>query len=305
MLPHALRRQRQRRGVAGSEHRRRGAGLRLAEVHVNVGDVVKRGQVLASLRADTMQAELAQLKAERGRGRGERRRSRRQRASAPARCDATGALSAQQINQYLTAEQTAQARLEAQRAAVKAQQLRLAQTQVVAPDDGVISARSATVGAVRAAGQELFRMIRRAASNGAPRSRRPSWCGCKPGTAATHRRGRRRRSSKGTVRMVAPTVDPQTRSGAGLRRPAERRRRSRPACSRSGDFDLGQSSALHGAAAGDGRARRLQLRVPPAGRPARRAGEACAPAAATASASRCSKACASGAARRRRAARDS
>jgi multidrug resistance efflux pump len=31
------------------------------------------------------------------------------------------------------------------------------QTQVLAPDDGVISARSATVGAVCQAGQELFR----------------------------------------------------------------------------------------------------------------------------------------------------
>jgi len=32
--------------------------------------------------------------------------------------------------------------------------------QVVAPDDGIISARSATVGAVVPAGTELFRMIR-------------------------------------------------------------------------------------------------------------------------------------------------
>jgi HlyD family secretion protein len=73
---------------------------------------------------------------------------------------ASGALSAQQINQYLTAERTAQARLEAQRAAAQVQELRLAQAQVLAPDDGVISARSATVGAVVGAGQELFRLIR-------------------------------------------------------------------------------------------------------------------------------------------------
>ena len=73
---------------------------------------------------------------------------------------ASGALSAQQINQYLTAERTAQARLEAQRALFKTQQLRLAQTQVLAPDNGVISARNATVGAVVPAGMELFRLIR-------------------------------------------------------------------------------------------------------------------------------------------------
>ena len=40
------------------------------------------------------------------------------------------------------------------------QQLRLRQTRVLAPDNGVISARSATVGAVLPAGQELFRLIR-------------------------------------------------------------------------------------------------------------------------------------------------
>src|SRR5207249_3867306 len=72
----------------------------------------------------------------------------------------TGALSAQQINQYLTAERTAKARLDAQRAAARVQELRMRQTQVLAPDDGVISARHATVGAVLPAGQELFRLIR-------------------------------------------------------------------------------------------------------------------------------------------------
>ena len=34
-------------------------GLRLAEVRVNVGDVVKRGQVLATFAPDTVQAEVA------------------------------------------------------------------------------------------------------------------------------------------------------------------------------------------------------------------------------------------------------
>ena len=38
-------------------------GLRLAEVKVNVGDVVKRGQVLASFTPDTIAAELAQTRA--------------------------------------------------------------------------------------------------------------------------------------------------------------------------------------------------------------------------------------------------
>jgi multidrug efflux pump subunit AcrA (membrane-fusion protein) len=38
-------------------------GLRLNDVKVNVGDVVKRGQVLATFAPDTVQAELAQIRA--------------------------------------------------------------------------------------------------------------------------------------------------------------------------------------------------------------------------------------------------
>ena len=134
-------------------------GLRLADVKVNVGDVVKRGQVLATFAPDTVNADLAQTRA----AVAEAEANAAEAAANAQRArdlQPTGALSAQQTNQYLTAERTAQARLEAQRAAAKVQQLRLQQTQVLAPDSGVISARSATVGAVLPAGQELFRLIR-------------------------------------------------------------------------------------------------------------------------------------------------
>lgn len=141
--------------VVGSES----SGLRLAEVRVNVGEVVKKGQVLAVFADATVQAELARLKAGQqeaeaqsaeARGNAERART----------LDQSGALSQQQIQQYLAAAQTAQARVEAARAAVAAQQVHLRNTQVLAPDAGVISARSATVGSVLNAGTELFRLVR-------------------------------------------------------------------------------------------------------------------------------------------------
>ena len=69
-------------------------------------------------------------------------------------------MSAQQINQYVTAAKTAAARLQAAKAARDNGQLRVGYTRVVSPDDGVISARAATVGAVVGSGQELFRLIR-------------------------------------------------------------------------------------------------------------------------------------------------
>ena len=45
-------------------------------------------------------------------------------------------------------------------AVLAAQEVRGRNTQVLAPDDGVISSRTATVGSVVAAGTELFRLIR-------------------------------------------------------------------------------------------------------------------------------------------------
>jgi len=187
------------------------SNLRLTEVLVNVGDVVQKGQVLARISNDSVEAALAESRAAvaeteamlaEARANGDRAR----------KYQATGFMSAQQINQYLTAEKTALARLNAARARLQAEQLRLAQTAVRAPDAGVISARTATVGSMAQPGQELFRLIRgsrlewRAEVNAADLGK------LKPGVAValTAPNGAR---VQGQVRMVAPTVDPQTLNG--------------------------------------------------------------------------------------------
>ena len=120
--------------------------------------------------------------------------------------------------------------------------LRLARTQVVAPDHGVISARSATVGAVMANGQEMFRLIR---------GGRLEWRAevTSAEMVRLHTGGTARIVAadgsivEGRVRTVAPTVDANTRSGlvyvdlpasAGLK----------AGMFAKGDFDLGRSAAL-------------------------------------------------------------
>ena len=121
------------------------SGLRLADVRVNVGDRVKRGQVLAAFDADLLRADEARLQAA-----WEQAEANRQRAL---RLKGSGALSEQDILQYVTQADIAKAQL-------RSTQLQLRYAEVSAPDDGVISARAATVGAVSSNGQELFRMIR-------------------------------------------------------------------------------------------------------------------------------------------------
>lgn len=186
-------------------------GLRLATVLVEAGDSVRRGQVLATLQADTVRAELAQVEAA---------LAEAQAAAAEAEANAqraravqgSGAMSAQAIGQMLTAAQTAQARVAAQQAALASAKLRLAQTEIKAPDDGLISARAATIGAVVPAGQELFRLIRQGRLEWRAEVPAAELSRLKPGQPAvlTPAVGS---AVPGVVRRVAPTVDAQTRNG--------------------------------------------------------------------------------------------
>jgi len=220
-------------------------GLRLAEVRVNVGDVVQRGQVLATFAPDTLQADAAQSRATVA----EAEATLAEAAANAQRArglQATGALSDAAINQYLTAERTAQARLEAQRAMARMQQLRLKQTQVLAPDAGVISARSATVGAVLPAGQELFRMIRQGRLEWRAEVASSELAALKPGMAAlvTPAGGA---PIKGTLRIVAPTVDAQTRNGlvyVDLPTGAATAGAARAGMFARGEFEVGSGSGL-------------------------------------------------------------
>ena len=220
-------------------------GLRLNDVKVNVGDVVKRGQVLATFAPDTVQADLAQIRASVAEAEatlaeaaGNAQRARE--------LDASGALSAQQINQYLTLERTAQARLNAQKALLQTQQLRLRQTQVVAPDAGIISARSATVGAVLPAGQELFRLIRQGRLEWRGEVASNDLARINPGMTV-NLVGPSGQNVVGKVRMVAPTVDPGTRNGlvyVDLPPGNTAGNAMRAGMFARGDFELGNSPAL-------------------------------------------------------------
>jgi RND family efflux transporter MFP subunit len=172
-------------------------GYRLLDVRVNVGDQVRRGQLLAVLDPDLLRADEAQLEATY-----EQAEANRQRAL---KLKSTGAISDQEALQLVTQARTAAVALDAKR-------LQLRYTHILAPDDGAISARTATLGAVVPVGQELFRLIR---------ANRLEWRG--ELTAAQLARikiGQRIELTlpDGTnhhakVRQTAPSLDPQSRLG--------------------------------------------------------------------------------------------
>ena len=216
------------------------SGLRLTDVRVNVGDVVRAGQVLAVFSPDAVNADVAQARAALLEADANAAEAKADAARART-LETSGALSAQQISQYMTAEQTANARIASAKATLATQQLRLKYTQVVAPDSGVISARNATVGSVVGAGTELFRMIRQGRLEWRAEVTSAELPRIKVGTAALVK-APNGAELKGKVRVIAPTVDPQTRYAlVYVDLPAGDAKAGMYA---SGRFELGQSNAM-------------------------------------------------------------
>jgi len=187
-------------------------GLRLAAVKASVGDRVKRGELLAEFAAEVPLAEQAQARASLAEAEAALAEARANAARARS-VDGTGALSPQQLQQYLTAETAADARVKAARAGLDAADLRVRHTRVVASDDGVISFRApvATLGAVVPQGQELYRLIRQ---------HRLEWRAEVPAAELARLRVGQKvvvtppagGKVNGVVRTIAPTVDSQTRN---------------------------------------------------------------------------------------------
>ncbi|SDC33738.1 RND family efflux transporter, MFP subunit [Massilia sp. PDC64] len=227
--------------VIGSESN----GLRLQEVKVNVGDVVKKGEVLAVFDAAPVEADVAQAKAavQEAEANAAAARADAKRARA---LQSSGALSEQQITQYITAERTAAARVASARATLAQQQLRLKYTKIVAPDAGLISARSATVGAVAGVGTEMFRMIRQGRLEWRAEVTAAELPRIKPGQKAVVQTAGGK-DVQGRVRTVAPTVDAQSRVAlvyVDLPPALSANAPLKAGMFASGQFALGESAAL-------------------------------------------------------------
>lgn len=186
-------------------------GLRLVSVQAGVGDVVKKGQVLARLNPASVEIELEAANAQMV----EAEVTLAQAAETLERAKRlapSGGVSQQEMTRYETQKHTAEARLNAARAQVKKQRLRLDLTTLSAPDDGVISSSSAAEGAIVQAGSELFRLIRqgrlewRAEVNGEMLMKLVAGQNVMVHSPLGA-------EFKGSVRQVSPTIDLTTRTG--------------------------------------------------------------------------------------------
>ena len=221
-------------------------GLRIADLMANVGDVVQAGQLLAQLSAESVQADVALARAQLAEAQAAAQDAVANADRARA-LQSDSALSSQQISQMLSAEKMAKARLEAAKAGLDGQLLRLKHTQIIAPDSGTIIARNAALGAVVAPGSELFRMLRRSRLEWRAELTANELARLSVGSTAriTAPGGGQWR---GLVRMVAPTVDAQSRVGLAyvdLLGPLDKNAAAlKPGMYAPGEFVLGQTPAL-------------------------------------------------------------
>ena len=216
-------------------------GLRLAEVLVNVGDAVQAGQLLARFADEMVANDLEQQRAAVEEARARVTDAEVKEASAK-KLRESGMISEQAAVQNMATAQIARAQLQSAEARLQSQKLKLAYTRVLAPDDGVISSRTATVGAVMQTGSELFRLIRRgrlewraelsAAQLQKIRIGQRAILNSAPGEAVS-----------GTVSRISPMVDAQSRNGSVFVE-LTAIRGIKAGMFAQGDFDLGRVPAL-------------------------------------------------------------
>ncbi|MBX4904752.1 efflux RND transporter periplasmic adaptor subunit [Rhizobium bangladeshense] len=135
------------------------SGLRITDVLVDVGSVVTKGQTLVRLSQESVLADLRKQEAAVATAKASLSKAKAN-ADRARQLQPSGALSDEKIVEYLADEQTATASLASEEAALDSEKIKLAQTTITAIDDGLITSRSADLGAVVSAGTELFRMVR-------------------------------------------------------------------------------------------------------------------------------------------------
>jgi RND family efflux transporter MFP subunit len=190
-----------------------GESGRIAAVFVDIGAVVKRGQALARLDTSVMrpqleriQASLAEAQAEADLARAEWRRAEG--------VEASGALSAEQIERRRSTVATAEAKVNVAAAQLAEMRARVARTELRAPADGVILTRNAEVGQiVTSGGEPLFRLAEGGAIELRGRVAEQDLPALAVGQPARVRLTGIDHEFRGRVRLLGAVIDPDTRLG--------------------------------------------------------------------------------------------
>ncbi len=187
------------------------SGLRVTALNVDVGQRVRKGQVLLeidhrTLDSDLRQAQAALTEAEAGLALARINLGRGQNLAK------SQLISASALDELRASLVQAEARLSTTRAQRDGVQLRRDFASLRAPDDGVISKRLVQPGQVVSAGSELLRLIRQGRLEWRPELPEAQLAGVTVGANAIVRDGAGQ-AVNGRVRAVSPGVDTGTRTG--------------------------------------------------------------------------------------------
>lgn len=131
---------------------------RVAEVLVNLGDTVEKGDLLVQLEDREARLQVEQARAAVAQARAQAAEANRN-LERVEKLFAGGAVSRQQVDQATTGAQLARGQLQAAEAALALAQTNLDNTRVLAPARGVISRRSVEPGALISLGVTLFELV--------------------------------------------------------------------------------------------------------------------------------------------------
>jgi len=186
-------------------------GLTAVGVYVDEGSYVRQGQTLVKLNDALLQAQLRQQQA--GVQTAEANAARDDAALARAQeLKTRGFLSQASLDTALANQRASAANLASAQASLSETRTRLAQSEIKAPVSGLIISRSVTKGQIVAAGTELFRMVREGRLELDAQVPETDLPALRAGQTATITSNEGVATS-GTIRIVTPEVDAQTRLG--------------------------------------------------------------------------------------------
>lgn len=216
-------------------------GYRVAEVNVDVGDTVKKGQVLVSLSTTLLEADVTSKQA-----------MVKQRQAELINAQATlrraqslmekKVLSEADLDRLNSEALAAEARLDSARADLETSAVRLQFTSVTAPDDGIITSRTVTMGQIAQAGVEMLRLLRQG---------RVEWRGEVPESRMAELQPDQKVAVRpagggkleGTIRVVAPTIATNNRMGL-VYVDIDKDATARPGMFASGDIEISRSPGI-------------------------------------------------------------
>lgn len=186
-------------------------GLTAVGVYVDEGSYVRQGQVLVKLNDALLQAQLRQQQA--GVQTAEANAARDDAALGRAQeLKSRGFLSQASLDTALANQRASQANLASARASLSETRTRLSQSEIKAPVSGLIISRNVTRGQIVEAGTQLFRMVRDGRLELDAQVPETDLPALRAGQTATITSNEGVATS-GTVRIVTPEVDAQTRLG--------------------------------------------------------------------------------------------